>query len=147
VWSSWSWLYGSWIDDYLCNQCLSPLTLSVRIPFRRGVLDTALCDQVCQWLLAGRSFSPSTPVSSTTKADRHNITDILLKVALNTIILTPIIPGKPNTMNSYKFVHGYQFSWFEERGIFPLKPGGELMCSTCHTRRITLVTKGYHSYR
>jgi hypothetical protein len=24
--------------------------LSVRIPLRRGVLDTTLCDQVCQWL-------------------------------------------------------------------------------------------------
>jgi len=24
-WSSWSWSYGSWIYNYLCNQCLSPL--------------------------------------------------------------------------------------------------------------------------
>ena len=30
-------------------------------------------------------FSPCTPVSSTNKTDRHNITEILLKVALNTI--------------------------------------------------------------
>jgi len=22
---SWSWSYGSWINNYLCNQCLSPL--------------------------------------------------------------------------------------------------------------------------
>jgi hypothetical protein len=29
--------------------------------------------------------SPSTPVSSTNKSDRHDITEILLKVALNTI--------------------------------------------------------------
>ena len=29
---------------YLCNQCLSPLKLWVGIPFRRGVLDTTLCD-------------------------------------------------------------------------------------------------------
>ena len=28
-----SWLYGSWIYNYLCNQCLSPLKLWVRIPF------------------------------------------------------------------------------------------------------------------
>ena len=27
---SWSWLYGSWIYIYLCNQCLSPLILWVR---------------------------------------------------------------------------------------------------------------------
>jgi len=29
---SWSWSYGNWIYDYLCNQCLSPLKLWVRIP-------------------------------------------------------------------------------------------------------------------
>jgi len=49
---SWSSSYDSLIHDYLNNQCLSPLTLWVRIPFRRGVLDTILCDTVCQWLAA-----------------------------------------------------------------------------------------------
>jgi len=44
-----SWLYGSWIYNYLCNQCLSSLTLRARIPLRRGVFDTTLCDKVCQW--------------------------------------------------------------------------------------------------
>ena len=29
----WSWLYGSWIYNYLCNQCLSPLKLWFRTPF------------------------------------------------------------------------------------------------------------------
>jgi len=29
----WSWSYGSWIYNYLCNQCLSPLKLWVRTPF------------------------------------------------------------------------------------------------------------------
>ena len=33
-------------------------------------------------------FSSGTPVFSTNKTDRHDITEILLKVALNTIILT-----------------------------------------------------------
>ena len=51
---SWSWSYGSWICNYLCNQFLSPSTLWVRIPFRWGVLDTTLCDKVCQWLATGR---------------------------------------------------------------------------------------------
>jgi len=23
--TSWSWSYGNWIYNYLCNQCLSPL--------------------------------------------------------------------------------------------------------------------------
>jgi hypothetical protein len=38
-----------------------------------------LCDEVCQW------FSPGTPVSSVNKTDRHDIIEILLKVALKTI--------------------------------------------------------------
>ena len=32
-----------------------------------------------------RWFSPGTPISSTNKTDCHNIAEILLKVALNTI--------------------------------------------------------------
>jgi hypothetical protein len=71
----------------LCNQCLSPLTLWVRIPLRRGVIDKILCDKVCQCLMAGWWFSTGTPVSSTNKTDRHNITEILLKVALKIINL------------------------------------------------------------
>ena len=81
-----SWSYGSWIYNYICSQCLSPLTLRVQIPLRRGVLDTTLCDKVCQWLVTGLWFSPGTPVSSTNKTD-HHIAEILLKVALNTITI------------------------------------------------------------
>ena len=36
----------------------------------------------CQCLATGRLFSPGTPVSSTNKTDRHDITELLLKVAL-----------------------------------------------------------------
>ena len=57
-------------------------------PHRQAVHDATLCDKVNQWLATGRLFSPGTPVSSTNKADRHHITVILLKVALNTINLT-----------------------------------------------------------
>jgi hypothetical protein len=46
-----------------------------------GVLDTTLCDKVCQWLEAGRWFSPGIPVSSTINWPE---TEILFKVALNT---------------------------------------------------------------
>ena len=35
--------------------------------------------------VTGRWFSLCTPVFSTNKTDRHNITEVLLKVALNTI--------------------------------------------------------------
>ena len=50
-----------------------------------GVLDTALCDKVCQWLVAGQWFSPGTPPI---KLDCHNLTEILFKVAVNTLTLT-----------------------------------------------------------
>jgi hypothetical protein len=36
-------------------------------------------------------FSPGTPVSSTNKTDRHDIYEILSKVVLNTITLTPTL--------------------------------------------------------
>jgi hypothetical protein len=37
---SWQSSYGSWIYNYLCNQCLSPL-IRARC--------TTLCDKDCQW--------------------------------------------------------------------------------------------------
>jgi hypothetical protein len=39
-------------------------------------------DKVYQLLTHGRWFSPGTPASSTTKTGRHDIAEILLKVAL-----------------------------------------------------------------
>jgi hypothetical protein len=49
----------------------------------RGVLDTILCDE-------------GTLVSSTNKTDRHDIAEILLKVALNTINQTkPLLEYHP----------------------------------------------------
>ena len=46
-----------------------------------NVFDTTLCNKGCQCLW----FSPGTPVSSTNKTDRHDIREILVKLALNTI--------------------------------------------------------------
>ena len=54
----------------------------------RGVHDTTLYDKVCQLLAVGQWFSSGTLVSSTNKTDRRDITEILLKVALNTITIT-----------------------------------------------------------
>ena len=68
----WPWSHGSWIYNYLCNPFLSPL-MWVRLPLRARC--TTLCDQVCQWLTV--VFSGS----STNKTNRHDITEILLKVA------------------------------------------------------------------
>ena len=62
---------------------LSPLILWVRITIRAR--HTTLCDKVCQWLETGRWFSPGTPASSTNKTDLHDITEILLKMALSAI--------------------------------------------------------------
>jgi hypothetical protein len=44
----------------------------------------SVSDKVYQLLAHGRWFSPGTPDSSTTKTGRHDIAEILLKVALNT---------------------------------------------------------------
>ena len=74
----WSWSYGSWILHYLCNQCLSLLQLSIRIPL------IARCTWYnIMWLAADRRFSPATPVSFTNKTARHDITEKLLKISLN----------------------------------------------------------------
>ena len=126
--------------NYLCNQCLSPLKLWVWILFMVRCnrfdttlcdkvcqwldttlcdkvcqwLDTTLCDKVCQWLVTGRWFSLSTLVSSTNKTVRHDITEILLKVAVNTITLTlktkwnfplPCTTDPKNWHNAIVFLH------------------------------------------
>ena len=80
---SWQWSYDCWIYNYLCNHCLSPLMLWVWISIRARC--TTLCDKVCRWLATGRWFSLGPSVSSTNKADCHEITEILLKVALSNI--------------------------------------------------------------
>ena len=101
-----SWSCGSWIYNYLCNQCLSPLKFE---PCSwGGVLDTTLCDKVCQWLVAGLWFSPGTPVSSTNKVDRQDITAILLKVALNIItqsIIIKVVSLNPDHGEVYSMQH------------------------------------------
>ena len=88
---SWSWLYDSWIYNYLYNRWLSPLKLWVRTWF------LARCTQYnimwywilsVTWLVTGRWFSPGILVSSINKIDCHDKTEILLKVVLNAINLT-----------------------------------------------------------
>jgi hypothetical protein len=49
-----------------------------------AIPDTKLCNKVCQTRDKSVVF-PGTPVSSTNKTERHYITEILLKVVLNTI--------------------------------------------------------------
>ena len=83
---SWLWPYGSWIYNYLCNQCLLLVMLWVRISIR--AMCTTLCDKVCQTLATGRWFSPGPLVSSTNKTDRYDIAELLLKMVSDIITLT-----------------------------------------------------------
>ena len=82
-----SWSYDSWIYNYLCNQCLSLLTLWIRILLRRCVLDTTLILKfvsdlrlVCGFLRVLR-FPPPIKLTATIKPE------ILLEVALSIINL------------------------------------------------------------
>ena len=72
-----------WWLDLLPMQSMPITTDDVRISIRATC--TTLSNKVCQWLATGHWFSPGPPVSSTNETDRHDITEILLKVALNTI--------------------------------------------------------------
>ena len=65
-----------------------------------------------QWLSAVRCIFSGTPVSSTNKTDRHDITEILLKVAFNTKTLTPNPKHCTNCeQNMLKFV--FPIFWLE----------------------------------
>jgi len=106
----------------------------------RGVLDTTLCDKVCQWHATGRWFSPGTPVSSTSKTDHHDIAELLLKVALNTINQTNNLISYYNHHHKHilnDFVNVYSISlitqliflyiisinwWQKSQGFFFLLP-------------------------
>ena len=74
--------------DYLTTHTsLSPIRRGFApgfVNYKKGCTQLA-SDKVCQLLAHGRWFSPGTPASSTTKTSRHDIVEILLKVALNTI--------------------------------------------------------------
>jgi hypothetical protein len=69
--------------DYLTTHTsLSP----IRHGFTRDFVNykKGSSDKVFQLLAHGQWFFPGTPASSTTKTGRHDIAEILLKVALNT---------------------------------------------------------------
>ena len=70
---------------------------------RSGLGVQQSCDEVCQWLAAGEWFSLGLPVSSNNKTDCHNITEILFKVALNTIKQT-----NKQTTSAFKILSLYR---------------------------------------
>jgi hypothetical protein len=71
---SWSWSYGNWIYiyNYLCNQCLSPLTL-FESPYCEVYSTEHYVIKFVSDLQQVGGFSPGTPVSST------DITELVLK--------------------------------------------------------------------
>jgi hypothetical protein len=78
----------------LSNNSYNPITNTARfasgfVNYKKGctrLAAAAASDKAYQLLpMVGGSFSPSTPASSTTKTGRHDIAEILLNVALNTI--------------------------------------------------------------
>jgi hypothetical protein len=75
-----------------CNWWFGNFTLNLPHDWNKHIIVdlTSLMQlwQIRHWILAGLWFSPDTPASSTNKIDHHDITEILLKMALNTITVT-----------------------------------------------------------
>jgi hypothetical protein len=84
-WFQSRFLHYFFVCENKWNKIYFPVVFEIRS--WQGVLETTLCDKVCQWLAKGQWFSTGTQVSSTNKTDPHDITEILLKMALNTITL------------------------------------------------------------
>jgi hypothetical protein len=70
------------IDDTICIYTYSGLLVQL-LP-DTIVLDTNTRDQICKYILTGPWFFVDAKVSSVYKTDPHDITEILLKVLLNT---------------------------------------------------------------
>jgi hypothetical protein len=72
--------------DLTTHTSLSPIQRELApgfVNYKKGCTRLAAAsDKVYQLLAHGRWFSPGTPASSTTKTGRHDIAEILLKVAL-----------------------------------------------------------------
>jgi hypothetical protein len=71
---SWSRLYGRW------NLQLPIQSVPIATKVWRCIQYKIMLPVACWWLAAGRWFSLDTPVSSTNKTDRYNITEILMNV-------------------------------------------------------------------
>jgi hypothetical protein len=101
--------------DYLTTHTsLSPIRREFALGFvnyKKGCTRLATAsDKVYQLLAHGRWFSPDTPASSTTKTGRHDIAEILLKMASNTknqsiiindLLISPVHLKKKNYSTIY----------------------------------------------
>ena len=100
--------------DYLTTHTsLSPIRRGfppVFVNYTKGCTRrTAASDKVYQLLAHGRWFSPGTPASSTTKTDRHDIAEILLKVALKHQNLIKMKSNKVRTTLFWNNLHQVRF--------------------------------------
>ena len=95
-----------WISNHCPVFVLPSASALHQFSYNNGTLHYVT--RVCLWLAAGRWFILGTPVSSTNKTD-HDITEILLKMALTTITLTPhlTLMGslQQTTMQIWKAIH------------------------------------------
>ena len=91
----------NWVVGLTTHTSLSPIRCGFAprfVNYKKGCTRLAAAsDKVYQLLAHGRWFSPGTPASSTTKTGRHDIAEILLKVALkhqksNQIIICFCLP-------------------------------------------------------
>jgi hypothetical protein len=105
-----SWSYGSWIYNYLCNQCLSPLKLCIRNPFSR-------CNSIQHYVIRFVSnlrqvggFLRVLRFHPPIKTDRHDVTEILLNVALSTIK-----PTQPNPKIRFAYMYKSQYIFFNSQ--------------------------------
>ena len=75
--------------DLTAHTSLSPIRCGFALGFvnyKKGCSRlAATSDKIYQLIAHSRRFSPGIPASSSTKTSRHDIAEILLKVALNTI--------------------------------------------------------------
>ena len=100
-----------WIYNYLCNQCLSRLKFVSSFPAHSEMYSIQhYMINVCQWLATCRwiSLSSRTQVFFTNKTDYHDITEILLKVVLNIITLTPQCSTQSHELRPWNIVPLYQ---------------------------------------
>jgi hypothetical protein len=88
---SWSCSNGSWIYNFLCNQCPLPLKLWIRIPL----------------MATGRWFSPDTPVSCINQTG-HAIAEPLLKIVLNVISIIVLTHTFHKTIHCFLRHYIYQ---------------------------------------
>ena len=91
-------------------------------------------DKVYQLLAEGRWFSSGTPASSTTKTGRHDIAEILLKVALNT----------KNQIKSNQRLHYLVFQYFGHERLTVCDQGhGRLAVCDQGNEHLALCDQGY----